>query len=359
MASRSSDQRNAASVLPEPVGRDDQRVVARRRSPPRRPPARRSAPANAPSNHARVAGGERRPSAGSRRPCRPSIAEARQSALRVCSTPLLRSTSTTPADPRRRSEPADVVPAPEPSDAGCRRIGASVGPMSSRTEPDRASMIHARGLVKRFGDFTAVDGIDVDVAARRGVRLPRPQRRRQVLDDADDRLRLAGRPTARCGCSASTRARDGPRIRARLGVVPQEDTLDVELTVRENLLVYGRYFGLPRADVAERADRAARVRPARRAGRQQGRAALRRHEAPAHHRPLADQRARHAAARRADDRPRPAGPARALGPAVPAQAAGRDARAHDALHGRGRAALRPAGGHGRRPDRGRGLARAR
>ena len=43
---------------------------------------------------------------------------------------------------------------------------------------------------------------------------------------------------------------DGPRIRARLGVVPQEDTLDVELTVRENLLVYGRYFGLPRAQVA-------------------------------------------------------------------------------------------------------------
>jgi lipooligosaccharide transport system ATP-binding protein len=45
---------------------------------------------------------------------------------------------------------------------------------------------------------------------------------------------------------------DGPAIRARLGVVPQEDTLDVELTVRENLLIYGRYFGLPRAVIAER-----------------------------------------------------------------------------------------------------------
>ena len=47
-------------------------------------------------------------------------------------------------------------------------------------------------------------------------------------------------------------ARDGPAIRARLGVVPQEDTLDVELTVRENLLIYGRYFGLRRDVIAER-----------------------------------------------------------------------------------------------------------
>jgi lipooligosaccharide transport system ATP-binding protein len=48
---------------------------------------------------------------------------------------------------------------------------------------------------------------------------------------------------------------DGPAIRARLGVVPQDDTLDVELTVRENLLIYGRYFGLPRNVISERAQR--------------------------------------------------------------------------------------------------------
>jgi lipooligosaccharide transport system ATP-binding protein len=48
--------------------------------------------------------------------------------------------------------------------------------------------------------------------------------------------------------------RDGSSIRGRLGVVPQEDTLDVELTVRENLLVYGRYFGLPRNVIRERTD---------------------------------------------------------------------------------------------------------
>src|SRR4029079_8511204 len=47
---------------------------------------------------------------------------------------------------------------------------------------------------------------------------------------------------------------DGPKIRARLGVVPQMDTLDLELTVRENLIIYGRYFGLSRKAVKERAD---------------------------------------------------------------------------------------------------------
>ena len=63
-----------------------------------------------------------------------------------------------------------------------------------------------------------------------------------------------------------------------------------------------------------------------------------------------------AAARRADDRPRPAGAPPAVGAAVPAQAAGRDARPDDALHGRGRAAVRPARRHGQGEDRRRGLA---
>jgi lipooligosaccharide transport system ATP-binding protein len=46
----------------------------------------------------------------------------------------------------------------------------------------------------------------------------------------------------------------GADIRARLGVVPQQDTLDMELTVRENIIIYGRYFGLPRSDLGRRAD---------------------------------------------------------------------------------------------------------
>ena len=58
-------------------------------------------------------------------------------------------------------------------------------------------------------------------------------------------------------------ARDGPRIRARLGVVPQQDTLDIELTVRENLVIYGRYFDLPYREAGRAGGRAARLRAAR------------------------------------------------------------------------------------------------
>jgi lipooligosaccharide transport system ATP-binding protein len=47
---------------------------------------------------------------------------------------------------------------------------------------------------------------------------------------------------------------DGAEIRARLGVVPQQDTLDFELTVRENIIIYGRYFGLGRTELRKRAD---------------------------------------------------------------------------------------------------------
>ena len=193
-------------------------------------------------------------------------------------------------------------------------------------------------------------------ARRGGVRLPRAQRRRQVLHDADDRLRVpAHRRRAahpRPGPGSRRPARSGPGSAS----CPQQDTLDPELTVLENLTVYARYFGIPRRVARERADGAARLRAAHRAGRRQGRAAVRRHEAPADDRPRAGQRARDRAARRADHRPRPAGPAPGVGAAVPAQAAGRHAGAHHALHGRGRAAVRPARGDGRRPDRRRGLA---
>ena len=120
----------------------------------------------------------------------------------------------------------------------------------------------------------------------------------------------------------------------------------MELTVRENIIIYGRYFGLPRKAARRARRRAARLRRAHRARERQGRAALRRDEAPADHRALARQRAGGPPARRADDGARPAGAARRLGPPLPAEAAGCDAAPDDALHGRGRAALRPPRGHG-------------
>jgi lipooligosaccharide transport system ATP-binding protein len=113
-------------------------------------------------------------------------------------------------------------------------------------------LIWARGLTKRFGDFTAVDGIDVEVAHGESFGFLGPNGAGKsstmrmiaaVSPVTEGTLRILGMDPAT----------DGPRIRARLGVVPQEDTLDTELTVRENLIVYGRYFDLPRALLRQRA----------------------------------------------------------------------------------------------------------
>ena len=109
-------------------------------------------------------------------------------------------------------------------------------------------MIEAQGLTKRYGDFTAVDGIDFTVArARHSAFSGRTARAR--VDDADDRRRVAP-PAEGCASPAWPRARRR-QIKGRLGVVPQEDNLDPDLDVGENLLVYARYFGLPR-DESER-----------------------------------------------------------------------------------------------------------
>jgi lipooligosaccharide transport system ATP-binding protein len=114
-------------------------------------------------------------------------------------------------------------------------------------------LVRARRLTKRFGRFTAVDGIDFDLYQGEAFGFLGPNGAGKsstmrmlgcVSPPTDGELTILG---------ADPR-RNGPAIRARLGVVPQEDTLDVELTVRENLLVYGRYFGLPRAVIRERTD---------------------------------------------------------------------------------------------------------
>ncbi|MDY7102206.1 MAG: ABC transporter ATP-binding protein [Actinomycetota bacterium] len=114
-------------------------------------------------------------------------------------------------------------------------------------------LVAARRLTKRFGDFVAVDGIDLEVRPGEAFGLLGPNGAGKsstmrmigaTSPRSDGELRILGLdPDA-----------DGPAIRARLGVVPQEDSLDNALTVRENLLVYGRYFDLPRRVVAERAD---------------------------------------------------------------------------------------------------------
>ncbi len=116
-----------------------------------------------------------------------------------------------------------------------------------------SALIHARGLTKRFGAFTAVDGVDFDVARGESFGFLGPNGAGKtstmrmigcVSPVSDGQLTVLGRDPRR----------DGPAIRARIGVVPQDDSLDTELSVRENLLIYGRYFGLSRAECGRRAD---------------------------------------------------------------------------------------------------------
>jgi lipooligosaccharide transport system ATP-binding protein len=120
--------------------------------------------------------------------------------------------------------------------------------------PESDILVSARGLTKRFGDFTAVDGIDFQLRRGEAFGFLGPNGAGKsstmrmlgcVSPPSSGELTILGLdPVA-----------DGSVIRARLGVVPQEDTLDVELTVRENLLIYGRYFGLPRQLIKERTAR--------------------------------------------------------------------------------------------------------
>ncbi|WP_409186334.1 ABC transporter ATP-binding protein [Amycolatopsis sp. VS8301801F10] len=119
----------------------------------------------------------------------------------------------------------------------------------SAAEP---ALVQAKALVKRFGEFEAVRGVDVEVRPGEAFGFLGPNGAGKsstmrmiacVSPRSDGDLRVLGMdPDV-----------DGPRIRARLGVVPQEDNLDVELTVRQNLHVYGRYFGLSRAHVRKKA----------------------------------------------------------------------------------------------------------
>ena len=114
------------------------------------------------------------------------------------------------------------------------------------------AMIRARGLRKSFGDFEAVRGIDIDV--RRGEAFgflgPNGAGKSSTMRMIGAVSPASGGELSILGLDPRT---DGPAIRARLGVCPQEDTLDGELNVFDNLYVYGRYFGIPRAEVRARA----------------------------------------------------------------------------------------------------------
>ncbi len=111
----------------------------------------------------------------------------------------------------------------------------------------------AAALTKKYKDFAAVDGISFEVAPGESFGLLGPNGAGKSTT-----MRMVGAVSTRTSGDLSILGLDpnehGPEIRSQLGVVPQADNLDTELRVRDNLIVYGRYFGLSRAVVSKRAD---------------------------------------------------------------------------------------------------------
>ena len=113
-------------------------------------------------------------------------------------------------------------------------------------------MITARGLTKRYGDFAAVDGIDFHVRQGESFGILGPNGAGKSTT-----MRMLGATLQRTSGELSILGRDpsdqGPTIRAHLGVVPQQDNLDTELSVLDNLILYGRYFGIAKPVLRQRA----------------------------------------------------------------------------------------------------------
>ncbi len=115
------------------------------------------------------------------------------------------------------------------------------------------TLIKARSLTKKFGDFVAVDGIDFDVKPGETFGFLGPNGAGKTST-----MRMIGAVSPITSGELSVLGIDpmaeGPRLRARLGVVPQENNLDEDLSVDDNLMIYGRYFDLPRSDIRSRVD---------------------------------------------------------------------------------------------------------
>ncbi|MDH3308615.1 MAG: ABC transporter ATP-binding protein [Acidimicrobiia bacterium] len=114
-------------------------------------------------------------------------------------------------------------------------------------------LVEAHHLTKHFGDFTAVDAIDFSVAKGEafGFLGPNGAGKSSTMKMIGAVSPITSGTLSVLGMDPATRGAD---IRARIGVVPQEDNLDNELTVFENLLIYGRYFDLPRSVIKPRID---------------------------------------------------------------------------------------------------------
>ncbi len=113
------------------------------------------------------------------------------------------------------------------------------------------SLVQARGLTKRFGDFTAVDSIDFDIHKGEafGFLGPNGAGKTSTMKMITTVSPITEGKLSVFGVDPNV---DGRSIRQRIGVVPQEDNLDQELTVAENLYIYGRYHDMKKSEINPR-----------------------------------------------------------------------------------------------------------
>ena len=113
-------------------------------------------------------------------------------------------------------------------------------------------IIEARGLYKEYGGFPAVKHIDFSVERAEcfGFLGPNGAGKTTTMNMVQGYTTISGGDLSIFGLDAKRHPRE---IKARLGVVPQENNLDPDLTVLENLKVYARYYDIPKKDAEERA----------------------------------------------------------------------------------------------------------
>jgi lipooligosaccharide transport system ATP-binding protein len=115
------------------------------------------------------------------------------------------------------------------------------------------ALIQATGLTKTFGDLVAVDGIDFSVPPGEtfGFLGPNGAGKTSTMRMIGSTSPISGGELTVLGLDPRT---EGPRLRSRLGVVPQENNLDEELSLYDNLMMYGRYFDMSRSEIREKID---------------------------------------------------------------------------------------------------------
>ena len=148
------------------------------------------------------------------------------------------------ADPGRTAGRAIRVPLADRHSAPAGRVRLLGIPVRRRQ-----SMIAVENLVKRYGSFTAVDGVSLDVAPGRDPRLPRPQRRRQDHQHSHDRRTAEADRRAASSSTATTSQREPEAAKASLGFIPDRPFIYEKLTAGEFLRFHAGLYGMNDSDI--------------------------------------------------------------------------------------------------------------